>query len=230
MPLVKCPDCGRDVSDIAPACPNCGRPMAAKPVDPMAAAFTFPQPQEQTETKWIALAVLAVVLVSAMWWLWTKWSSRPPQVATNASAGKSGTKYVGPPSTDPFEPPKAPDSTPAPDYTTGGSTGAVSQEADGTWVEVAKWTSNHSLQTERFTITGRKWRVTWGYKLQNDTSAFLQIYGLRPHESGGIFSIGKNTNENPGSGEEEFDTTGDFYLQINSLDTAYVLTVEELRS
>jgi zinc-ribbon domain len=26
MALVKCPDCGRDVSDSAPACPNCGRP------------------------------------------------------------------------------------------------------------------------------------------------------------------------------------------------------------
>lgn len=26
MALVKCPDCGRDVSDAAPACPACGRP------------------------------------------------------------------------------------------------------------------------------------------------------------------------------------------------------------
>src|SRR4051812_27277887 len=29
MALVKCPDCGREVSDLAPACPTCGRPMAA---------------------------------------------------------------------------------------------------------------------------------------------------------------------------------------------------------
>src|SRR5438270_3936081 len=29
MPLVKCPDCGRDVSSAAPSCPQCGRPMAA---------------------------------------------------------------------------------------------------------------------------------------------------------------------------------------------------------
>lgn len=27
MALLKCPDCGRDVSDQAPACPNCGRPV-----------------------------------------------------------------------------------------------------------------------------------------------------------------------------------------------------------
>jgi hypothetical protein len=26
MALLRCPDCGRDVSDQAPACPGCGRP------------------------------------------------------------------------------------------------------------------------------------------------------------------------------------------------------------
>ena len=29
MALIKCEDCGRDVSDRAPACPNCGAPVAA---------------------------------------------------------------------------------------------------------------------------------------------------------------------------------------------------------
>jgi hypothetical protein len=29
MALVKCEDCGRDVSDRAPACPNCGAPIAS---------------------------------------------------------------------------------------------------------------------------------------------------------------------------------------------------------
>jgi membrane protein YdbS with pleckstrin-like domain len=29
MALVKCPDCGRDVSTAATSCPQCGRPMAA---------------------------------------------------------------------------------------------------------------------------------------------------------------------------------------------------------
>jgi hypothetical protein len=31
MALIKCPDCGREVSDLAPACPQCGRPIAANP-------------------------------------------------------------------------------------------------------------------------------------------------------------------------------------------------------
>lgn len=29
MPLIACPDCGRQVSGAAPACPGCGRPMQA---------------------------------------------------------------------------------------------------------------------------------------------------------------------------------------------------------
>lgn len=29
MALIQCEDCGRDVSDRAPACPNCGAPIAA---------------------------------------------------------------------------------------------------------------------------------------------------------------------------------------------------------
>lgn len=27
MGLIKCPDCGKEISDSAPTCPNCGRPM-----------------------------------------------------------------------------------------------------------------------------------------------------------------------------------------------------------
>lgn len=30
MALITCLDCGREVSDLAPACPNCGRPMAGQ--------------------------------------------------------------------------------------------------------------------------------------------------------------------------------------------------------
>jgi hypothetical protein len=30
MALLRCEDCGREVSDVAVACPNCGRPIAAQ--------------------------------------------------------------------------------------------------------------------------------------------------------------------------------------------------------
>lgn len=33
MALITCPDCGKQLSDQAPACPNCGRPMKRKPID-----------------------------------------------------------------------------------------------------------------------------------------------------------------------------------------------------
>jgi len=38
MPLVTCPDCGREVSDAAPACIGCGRPMesVSAPAEPSA--------------------------------------------------------------------------------------------------------------------------------------------------------------------------------------------------
>lgn len=29
MALIRCPDCGREVSDAAAACPNCARPLAS---------------------------------------------------------------------------------------------------------------------------------------------------------------------------------------------------------
>jgi uncharacterized membrane protein YdbT with pleckstrin-like domain len=34
MPVIACPDCGRDVSTMAPACPHCGRPSPAGLVEP----------------------------------------------------------------------------------------------------------------------------------------------------------------------------------------------------
>lgn len=43
MALVKCPDCGSEVSDQAPACPRCGRPM--KVPSPVFQTAPTPAPQ-----------------------------------------------------------------------------------------------------------------------------------------------------------------------------------------
>lgn len=53
MPLVECPDCGKKVSDLAPACPGCGRPSqsAAKTGGPLVPGLPdgiVPAPGEQS--------------------------------------------------------------------------------------------------------------------------------------------------------------------------------------
>lgn len=46
MPVIACPDCGRDVSTIATACPHCGRPSPAG-MAPPAAPRQAPAHEEQ---------------------------------------------------------------------------------------------------------------------------------------------------------------------------------------
>jgi hypothetical protein len=70
MALLTCPDCGRQVSDVAPSCPGCGRPAAA----PNYAAFAQPQAVAPTtksgaSQKWNAVAILVCVFVPAAIWL-----------------------------------------------------------------------------------------------------------------------------------------------------------------
>lgn len=45
MPVIACPDCGRDVSTIAPTCPHCGRPSPAgtAPIGPSAVPPSAPE-------------------------------------------------------------------------------------------------------------------------------------------------------------------------------------------
>lgn len=33
MTLISCPDCGKEISDLAPACPSCGRPIKATTIE-----------------------------------------------------------------------------------------------------------------------------------------------------------------------------------------------------
>ncbi len=47
MPVIACPDCGRDVSTLAPTCPHCGRPSPAG-----TAPITAPPPAVAEQTLW----------------------------------------------------------------------------------------------------------------------------------------------------------------------------------
>jgi len=54
MPVIACPDCGRDVSTLAPACPHCGRPSPAGTASPLFAAAPHTAAPHATaeETLW----------------------------------------------------------------------------------------------------------------------------------------------------------------------------------
>ncbi len=53
MALIKCAECGRDISDLATACPNCGRPVNVRAVTTI----------QLTHKKWKASKVLGIALV-----------------------------------------------------------------------------------------------------------------------------------------------------------------------
>lgn len=75
MPVIACPDCGRDVSTLAPACPHCGRPSPAGVSVPPAQSFAQ---TAREETLWsgtpsatlligkIATLILILVLIPAI--------------------------------------------------------------------------------------------------------------------------------------------------------------------
>src|SRR5690242_5251969 len=48
MPLIRCPDCGNDVSTRATTCPKCGAPVAALG----ATLGSVPSPQPKHEFEW----------------------------------------------------------------------------------------------------------------------------------------------------------------------------------
>src|SRR5881394_1819408 len=78
MPVITCPDCGRDVSTLASSCPHCGRPMTAAP-----SALQPPPPNTAAEeTLWrgtpspkvligrvVGLIVIVIAIPWAAYWL-----------------------------------------------------------------------------------------------------------------------------------------------------------------
>jgi membrane protein YdbS with pleckstrin-like domain len=58
MPLIACPDCGRQVSTSAPNCPQCGRPIAAG-----FAAVPLAAPPAQEQTLWQGVPSLKAMML-----------------------------------------------------------------------------------------------------------------------------------------------------------------------
>jgi hypothetical protein len=71
--LVKCPECGRDISDQASACPGCGAPgpqgvATERGREPGGATAVSGTNKRHTRAKWlVAAAVTMVVVALAVW-------------------------------------------------------------------------------------------------------------------------------------------------------------------
>jgi len=67
MPLIKCAECQRDVSDKAPACPHCGAPSRSAP--PPIATTTEPPAKPRRKTSPVAWVALGLLIFGAIWWI-----------------------------------------------------------------------------------------------------------------------------------------------------------------
>ena len=57
MALIKCPDCGRDISDTAVSCPNCGHP-----INIINQASQKPVVIEKTSKQWKIVKLVSVIV------------------------------------------------------------------------------------------------------------------------------------------------------------------------
>ena len=63
MALIKCPECGKKVSDQAPACPHCGNPNIAAPASPQNSEAAPAPALKERRSHNKAILVVSVVLV-----------------------------------------------------------------------------------------------------------------------------------------------------------------------
>ncbi|HEV7241851.1 MAG TPA: PH domain-containing protein [Thermoanaerobaculia bacterium] len=65
MPVIACPDCGRDVSTLAPTCPHCGRPSPAGTA-PISAAAAPQAAHEETLWRGTPSPILLIGKIAAL--------------------------------------------------------------------------------------------------------------------------------------------------------------------
>jgi hypothetical protein len=86
--LIKCPDCGKDVSDVAPSCPNCGRPiMQTGPATEHVGPAT--EVKREKKPNRIAMGCLILLLVVVGLWVIGKFADGP----TSSPAVKNDTPH-----------------------------------------------------------------------------------------------------------------------------------------
>jgi len=75
--LIKCPECGKEVSDKAPTCPNCGVPIAGHYIVPSQTSRTaspqqapVPEPKKSNKGIYVFSLIFALVVCGAVFYLY----------------------------------------------------------------------------------------------------------------------------------------------------------------
>jgi hypothetical protein len=68
VPLITCPDCSKEISDLAPACPNCGRPAALPAVaDDREKQKKREAAKRYNTVSWLLFALAVLALFAGLW-------------------------------------------------------------------------------------------------------------------------------------------------------------------
>lgn len=65
MALIKCPECGKDVSDAAVSCPHCGHPLSPPPTNTAAAAPTSRTKGLKAIGSLVLLGLIVVIAIAS---------------------------------------------------------------------------------------------------------------------------------------------------------------------
>lgn len=92
MSLIYCPECGHEVSEIAPTCPNCGHPFHPQPAVPRVVVTDRPVDDGGIPTWAIAaLGVLGIVVVFGAIFVLTRSNEDENRVNVNMAAKRPNT-------------------------------------------------------------------------------------------------------------------------------------------
>lgn len=65
MALIKCPECGKEISDAAESCPNCGYPIKGQ--QQIGDSDGLGKGQETKKLKTVLFIVVGIILVVIVW-------------------------------------------------------------------------------------------------------------------------------------------------------------------
>lgn len=100
---------------------------------------------------------------------------------------------------------------------------AVQQQ---TWQRVAHWSGSGMKETESFSVASREWRISWSTK-NEQVSGILQIYVH--NDAGRMVSLAANVQGAKSDVSYVRSGPGKHYLQINSANVDWDITVEDQR-